>query len=120
MSRIIKRKFKQVRAEFKEELYQAAKDNRALAMLMLQTFTANHHRTHIMKIWELLGFHHREAYRDYCEKLAGKHLTGRDEVWKSLHFAGYDELRLKYIRKIPEVFAMGDAVAVAYRVLKNR
>jgi hypothetical protein len=119
VSKQLKRKYKQARIEFKKELYAAAKENHALSMLMIQTYVASQHRTHIMKIWNLLGHHHPEAYKDYCDKLIGKHLTGRDDIWKSLHFAGQQELRQKYIRRIPETYAMGDALAIAYRVLKN-
>ncbi len=78
----LKRKYKTVRAEFKKELLIAMTENKALAMLTVETYTAWQHRKHIMKVWELLGFHHREAYKDYCDKLMGKHLTGRDEIWK--------------------------------------
>lgn len=87
----LKRKYRQARSEFKRDFYAAAKENPALAMLMITTYTANQHRSHIMKIWELLGHYHREAYKDYCDKLFGKHLSGRDEVWKSLHFAGQQD-----------------------------
>lgn len=115
----LKRNYRQARIEFKKELYDATKENPALAMLMITTYTAFQHRRHIMKIWELLGFNHRAAYKEYCDKLMGQHISGRDDVWKSLHFAGHPDMRLKYIRRIPERTAMGDALAVAYRVLKS-
>jgi len=120
VSRQLKRKYKQARKEFKQELYELAKENHALAMLMIQTYAASQHRTHIMKIWRLLGLRHKEAYQDYKDKLFGKCLTGREDVWRSLYFAGYPEMRSKYKYKIPEKRAMGDAVAIAYRVLKNQ
>ncbi|CAI8980875.1 hypothetical protein EMIT07CA2_60261 [Brevibacillus sp. IT-7CA2] len=80
MSRIIKRKYKQARKEFKQDLYVAAKENHAHAMLMLQNYVASHHRTHIMEIWELLGIRHEVAYKDYCNTLMGKLLSGTVEV----------------------------------------
>ena len=86
-----KRKYRQARNEFKRKLFAAAKENHALALLMLQTYVASQHRTHIMKTWELLGFHHPARYKDYCDKLFGKYFSGRDDVWRSLHFAGYGE-----------------------------
>lgn len=119
MSSQLKRKYRQARREFKRDLFTAEKENHALAMLMVETYTAKQHRTHIMQIWSLLGHHHPEAYRNYCKKLMGKTITGRNEVWKSLHFAGYQELREKYMHKIPHACAMGDALAVAYRVLEK-
>ncbi|MFF2532391.1 hypothetical protein ACFVS2_26115 [Brevibacillus sp. NPDC058079] len=114
-----KRKYRLVRKEFRRELFEIAKENHTLAMLIFQTYVASQHRTHITKIWDLLGFHHKEAYKDYCDKLFGKYLSGTNDLWKSLHFAGYKEIREKFIRKIPEKCAMGDALAVAYKVLKG-
>lgn len=118
VSRQIKRKYKKVRTEFRKDLLEKAKENKALAMLIIETYTAWQHRSHIMKIWELLGFNHREAYQDYCDKLMGKHLTGRDDIWRSLYFCE-KELYDKYRMQIPEVYAMGDALGIAYRVLRN-
>jgi hypothetical protein len=119
MSRIIKRKYKQARREFKQDLYEAVKDNPAFAMLIIETYAAQKHKYHIMKVWELLGFHHKEAYRDYCDKLMGKHLTGRHEIMRSLYFVNR-ALHEKYSRRIPERFAMGDALGIAYRVLRAK
>ncbi|WP_028547220.1 hypothetical protein [Paenibacillus taiwanensis] len=118
MSKQIKRKYKTVRREFNKDLYVRASQNKALAVMIIKTYTASQHRRHIMKIWELLGFHHKEAYKDYCDKLMGRHLCGRDELMNSLHFAERD-LYDKYIRRIPERYAMGEALGVAYRVLKG-
>ncbi|MBA4534143.1 hypothetical protein H1196_16280 [Brevibacillus halotolerans] len=77
---------------------------------------------HIWERWTLLGKNqnHKEALIEYQDKLMGKHLTGNEDVWKSLHFARYKEIRTKYIYKIPEKRAMGDALAIAYRLLKNQ
>ncbi|MEX3623547.1 hypothetical protein [Viridibacillus arvi] len=94
-------------------------ENKALAMLMIETYTAWQHRGHILKVWELLGFHHVEAYKDYCDKLMGKHLTGREDIWRSLYFADYKDL-YEFRYKIPEKFAMGDALGVAYKVLNSK
>ncbi len=116
--RQLKRKYRNVRSDFKKELASAMSENKALAMLVVETYTAWQHRAHIMKVWELLGFHHREAYKDYCDKLMGKHLTGRNDIWRSFHFAGYANL-YEYRIKIPEKFAMGDALGIAYKTLKG-
>ena len=39
---------------------------------------------------------------------------GRDEILVNLHYV--DDVFLKYRRSIPEQLAMGDALAIAYRV----
>ena len=118
MNRWLRDKYQTIRKQFKDDLYTLAKSNSAIPILIMETYTASQCRTHITKIWELLGFHHKEAYKDYCDKLVGQALTGRSEIMRSLHFADkplYD----KYYRKIPECYAMGDAVAIAYRVQRE-
>lgn len=118
MSKQLKRKYKTIRREFNRDLNARVSQNRALATMIIKTYTASQHRRHIMKIWELLGFHHKEAYKDYCDKLGRKHLCGRDELMHSLYFAEKD-LYDKYVRKIPERYAMGEALGVAYRALRR-
>lgn len=121
MRNIVKRrnpKIRQIRNDFKNELYKEMEFNKGLAIAIINTYTSWQHRKHILKIWELLGFNHKEAYKDYCDKLLGKHLTGREDIWKTLYFGGCKDLRIKYLRRIPEVCAMGDALGVAYKVLK--
>lgn len=49
----------------------------------------------------------------------GKHLTGRSDVWRSFHFAGNKRL-MEFRYEIPEKYAMGDALGVAYKVLKEK
>ncbi|WHY76253.1 hypothetical protein QNH20_19305 [Neobacillus sp. WH10] len=115
----LKNKYKAIRKEFKADLTKIIQHNRAFGMMVISTYTASQHRTHIMKVWELLGFNHPEAYKDYCDKLFGKHLTGRDEIMRSIYFVD-KELYNKYIYKIPEAYAMGDALAVAYRVMRSK
>lgn len=118
MSRRIKRKYKKTRVEFKKELFEKCKENKALAMLIVETYAAWHHRGHIMKIWAMfINPKYRDFHRDYNENLMGKHLTGTDDIWRSLYFCER-ELYDKYNRAIPEVYAMGDALGVAYRALK--
>ncbi|HDX9530178.1 TPA: hypothetical protein ROX84_005485 [Bacillus thuringiensis] len=116
--RAVKRKHRQIRHEFKKDIFEATKNNRAFAMMIIETYTASKHRTHIMKIWELLGFNHLEAHKDYCDKLMGQHLCGTSEIMKSIYFAD-KELHDKYRHKIPECYAMGDALGIAYKVLKS-
>ena len=117
MSKIIKRKYVERRKEFKNDLYESMKDNPAYAMMVLKTYTASQHRKHIGEIW-WLSRDYKDFQEAYNKELFGKHLTGRDELFHSLYFADR-ELYDKYRRLIPESFAMGDALAVAYRVLKE-
>ena len=118
MSKQIKRKYRKARQQFRKELKSKCESNRALAMLIFETYRAQHHRRHIFKIWAMFKnpeFHNfRQAYN---KELFGKVLTGSDDIWHSLYFAD-KELYDKYSRLIPEKFAMGDAFGVARKVLK--
>lgn len=123
MRNIVKRrnpKIDTVRRNFKIELLEEMKVNKALAIAIINTYSSWKHRRHIGKIWALLGFYHKEAHKDYCDKLIGKHLTGDETIWRTLYFAGDNsrEIRTKYMRIIPEKYAMGDALGVAYKFLK--
>lgn len=119
MSKILKRRYMQTRKEFRQDLYVVAKQNKALAMLVIVTFNAWHHRDHIGKIWYMFRKPEYAAFHaEYSEKLFGQHLAGRDDIWKSLFF-GCHELYNKYHGRIPEMYAMGDALSVAYKALKE-
>lgn len=122
MRNIVKRRnpnIRKIRNEYKNVLFKEMENNKALAIAVINTFTSWKHRRHIHKIWELLGFKHKKAHKDYCNKLIGKHLSGDETIWKTLHFGGYEDIKEKYYRLIPEMHAMGDALAVAYRILKK-
>jgi hypothetical protein len=117
LSKILKRKWKQIRKEFKYDIAYECFQNKAFIMMIIETYVASQSRKHIGEIWYLLGRYHREAYNDYCDKLMGKALTGRDEILRNLYFVNR-ELYDKYVGKIPECYAMGTAYGVALRVLK--
>jgi hypothetical protein len=120
MGRQLKRKYKKVRVEFKKDLYHHFHKNPALAMLAIETYVAWHHKRHITLIWGMFRHPEFENFRRaYDKELFGKHLTGSSNIWKSLYFSDR-ELHDKYRRKIPEMFAMGDALGVAYRVLHEK
>ncbi|MCC2248915.1 hypothetical protein JUJ52_02950 [Virgibacillus sp. AGTR] len=121
MSKILKRKYRSKRGEFKNDLYQRCKDNKTLAVLIVQTYTSWHHRRHIMRIWSMMFWNPEyDAFRrDYNQNLMGKHLSGRDDIWRSLYFSERD-LYEKFKYHIPETYAMGDAISVAYAVMKTK
>jgi hypothetical protein len=114
LSKISKRKWKDIRKEFKKDIINECSQNKAFSIMIIETYTASQCRKHIMQIWALLGHNHKEAYKDYCNKLMGKSLTGRSEIVRNLYFAN-KELYEKYSRKIPECYAMGEALGVALR-----
>lgn len=114
----IKKKYIKERLNFKRDLKIACKSNSALCMAIIKTYSAHHNKHLIMKIWQFLGFNHREAYKDCCKDLVGKMLCGEDEIFHTLYFTN-KELRDKYYRKIPGCYAMGDALGIAYQVMRE-
>jgi hypothetical protein len=119
MSRIVKRRYKEVRKNFRAALYERVKKNKALAMLLIETYSAWHHRRHIGKIWEMFRDPQYDDFqKEYNRTLFGQHLCGREDIWKSLYFTERD-LYGTYHQEIPETFAMGDALGIAYRVLRE-
>lgn len=103
------------REAFKEAIKVKMEANPALTMLAIKTWTAAKHRTHIHEIWELLGFHHKEAYKDYCDKLHGTALTGTDEFTDCLYWV--DKELFVIAKEIPETYVREDAKDVAYTIV---
>ena len=122
MSKILKRKYRSERKQFKHELYEAMKNDLQMAMLIQQIFINRTQRSIIYETWYRLGTQYPQVYKEgFCEdnSLHGKMMTGRShEVFHNLYFIN-NELYMKYHRKIPEVYALGDALAVAYRVFRE-
>ena len=118
---IAKRKYKKVRKEFKADIKEALINNRALGMAILNTYIADKHRTHIHKIWYLLGTKHRDAYKVYCDSgLSGKMLCGDENLYDTLYFSGYEEIRNKYYRKLPERIAFGEIYGIVIRCVNGK
>lgn len=117
--RQIKRKYRKVRTEFKKMLEKEMAENKALAILVIETYVAWQYRRHIMQIWSMFKNPEYKNFKDdYTKNLMGKHITGRNDIWRSFYFAEYHNL-YEYRTKIPERLATGDALGVAYKVLKK-
>lgn len=117
MRNILRLKYKDIRKQFKIDIYNLCKENKAVVMLIIETYSAMKHRKHIHKIWAMMikypGFR-----LDYNKNLFGKMLTGKDEMLHCLHYAE-PELYKKYKYKLPESLAMGDSLAIAYRIIRE-
>lgn len=100
---IAKRKYKKIRKEFKADIKEALKNNRALGMAILNTYIADKHRTHIHKIWYLLGTKHRD-----------------ENLYDTLYFSGYEEIRNKYHRKLPERIAFGEIYGIVIKCVNGK
>lgn len=111
-----KKKYYKVRKEFKAELYEVVKENKAYIPMIVETYAAYKHRRHIHKIWSM-SIDYPDFKKAYNKELFGKMLLGRDEILPNLCYI--DERFHKYRYKLPECLAMGDALAIAYRIDKE-
>lgn len=117
----IKRKYGQIRREFKKDMRDVLKGNRALGMALLNGYIAEKHRTHIHKIWYLLGTKHRDAWKDYCDSgLSGKMLCGDEKLYNTIYFCGYEEIAKKYRGKLPEKVAFGEIHGMVLRCVNGK
>lgn len=120
MSKILKRKYIKERKAFKIELYQLMKDDLMMAMLFQQIFINYTQRRLLHEVWYRLGTKHYDIYKnEFCGEngLTGKMMCGRfDEAFFNLYFIN-QPLYEKYVRLIPERYALGDALSVAYKVI---
>lgn len=118
---IAKRKYKKIRKEFKSEIKEALINNRALGMAILNTYVADKHRTHIHKIWHLLGTQHKEAWKGYCKSgLRGKMLCGDENLYDTLYFSGYEKIANKYRRRLPAKIAFGEIYGLVIKAVNNK
>jgi len=109
----VKRKYCRIRKKFKIELYESVKNNIVYIPMIIETYAAQNFRNHIHKIW-YMSIGYPAFQKEYNEKLFGKMLCGRNEILNNLCYI--DKKFNKYKYRLPERLAMGDALAIAYRV----
>ncbi len=118
---IVKRKYRKIRKEFKADMREALMSNRALGMAILNTYIADKHRTHIHKIWHLLGTKYKDAWKEYRDSgLSGKMLCGYENLYDTLYFSGYKELSDKYYMKLPERVAFGEIYGIVLKCVNGK
>lgn len=113
-----KRQWKQKRKEFRKDILELCKNNPALCMAIINQYTSWKHHKHIMRIWDLLGFNHKAAYKDYCDKLMGQTLSGDFGFNKTLYFIS-PELYKKWYMGLPEKLKMSEAYGSAMSEMKS-
>lgn len=116
MCRRICRKWRNNRNELKNDLWNIM--NPTLATAIIRNYIAYHDRTHLSKLWEMLGHRHREAWDEYRDTLLGKVITGTFEFIDMMYWIDKD-FYTKHNRKVPGVIAIGDSLAVAYRYMRE-
>ena len=119
MGRKTKRQYRIIRKEFKTEVRKRMETNHAYAMMVVQTFSSWHYKKHITAIWGMFqNPDYRRFEKAYSETLKGKVLSGKEGIWQTLSVVDR-KLHDAFNKKIPVKYAMGDALAVAYQVLKE-
>lgn len=120
MRNIIKRKNPNIckyRKQFKKDLEKEMHNNDSLAISIINTYIAIEHRKHINEICFFLGNNYPIVYKDYCNLLFGKQLSGEESIWKTLHFSNCGNLLDKYKNKIPTFIALGDSLNISYKYI---
>lgn len=116
MKKQFRRKYRKVRAEFKHELKEICKKDKTLQWLIYEAYRAENNKNNIYAIYHWLGTKHNDIWREFCETpLWGEVIDGEYGIWNILT-AICPDFAKKYIEKIPQKCAMGDALAVVYRL----
>ena len=114
MKKQFRRKYRKIRAEFKYELKEICKKDINLKWLIIEAYRAENNKNNIYAIYHWLGTKHHDIWREFCETpIWGRVITGEYGIWRILRCT-YPDFAKKYIDKIPEKSAMGDAIAVIY------
>ena len=118
---IIKRRYGKLRKEFKKDMKEILQRDRSLAMGIILTRIADKHRTQIQESWYILGTKHYHVYRDEdLRKLRGKMLCGSEDIYKTLYFSGYKDLRNKYYMKLPDRLALGEVYGLCLKIVNEK
>lgn len=94
--------------------------NITLALLVQQLHIGNREYDLIHEVFEITGFRHKAAYKEICERKIPQRLYDGNShsLFKHLYFGG-KTMYMKYVGSIPEMYALGDAYAIAKRVLSE-
>lgn len=121
MRGIVKRRYGTLRKEFRKDMIEILKNDRSLAMAIILTRIAKSHRKQITKSWYILGTKHKEVYFDEdLRKLRLKTLCGDEEIYETLYFSGYKDLRNKYYRKLPDRLALGEVYGICLKIVNEK
>lgn len=114
--------YKKVRKEMKAELGKIIKNNPTLMLLIRYIYIAYYQRHLLRETWDILGSKHYDIYKnEFCGKdgLAQKMLCGAfDEFLHTIYYID-KEFYEKYVDRVPEKTALGDAYAVAISCMRS-
>lgn len=118
---IIKRRYGDLRKEFKKDMIEILQKDRSLAMAIILTRISSTHRDYIYEILHFFGTRHKRAYRDFCnERLIGKMLCGYENIYRTLHFSGYKCIATKYKGELPINIALGEVYGLCLKIVNEK
>lgn len=118
---IIKRRYGDLRKEFKKDMKEILQKDRSLAMAIILTKISSSHRDYIHELFYFFGTRHKEAYKDCCnEGIIGKVLCGDENVYRTLHFSGYKCIATKYKSELPMNIALGEIYGLCLKIVNEK
>lgn len=121
MNRSLSRKYRKVRIKFKQEIRDICQQDKSLQMLIYEAHRAENNNNVVFKMYHWLGTKYHDIYEEFCDTeifFWGGTYCGEYGIWQAL-LQTYPDFAKKYIYKIPQKCAMGDALAVVYRLDKE-
>lgn len=116
MKKQFRRKYRKARVEFKHELKEICKKDKTLQWLIYEEYRTEGSRNHIFDVYTWLSKKSPRLWKEFCETSIWMDFPmGECGIWSAISRA-YPEFTEKYIEKIPQKCAMGDALAVVYRL----
>lgn len=118
---IIKRRYGDLRKEFKKDMIEILKRDRSLAMAIILTRISSSHRDYIHSMWNFFGTKYKEAHLDFHNSgLWGKFLCGDEDIYRTLYFSGYKCIATKYKGELPINIALGEVCGLCLKIVNEK
>ena len=117
--RSLRHKYRKARINFKQELRDICQQDKSLRMLIYEEYRTEGTRDHIFDVYTWLSKKSPKLWKEFCKtSILMDFPMGGCGIW-SILLQTYPDFAKKYIEKIPQKCAMGDALAVVYRLDKE-
>lgn len=121
MRGIVKRRYGALRKEFRNDMIEILNNDRSLAMAIILTRISESRRTQLSKTWYVLGTKYRKEYNDSdFSKIRMKTICGNEDIYRTLYFCGYKDLRNKYYMKLPDRLALGEVYGICLKIVNEK
>ena len=121
MRGIVKRRYGALRKEFRKDMIEVLKNDRSLAMAIILTRISESRRNQLSKTWYVLGTKYPSEYKDPdFSNIRLKTLCGSEDIYRTLYFSGYKDLRNKYYRELPDRLALGEVYGICLKIVNEK